>query len=228
MKVRIKFSKKGVMKYIGHLDLQRYFQKAIRRANIDVAYSEGYSPHQIMSFASPLGVGLESEGEYFDVELNSFITLKEVVDELNKVMAEGMAVLDAVVLPEGAGNAMASIEAARYVVASQNDKVARLFTEEIISKFLANEEILVTKESKKSTRELDIRPLIYDMKVHEKGLELLVCASSAGNIKPGLVIGELCRQNSEVLGKFDLEVTRIELYSLDSEDKLISLGDCGE
>ena len=57
MKIRIKFSKYGTMKYIGHLDMMRFFQKAIRRAGIDVKYSEGFSPHQIMSFAAPLGAG---------------------------------------------------------------------------------------------------------------------------------------------------------------------------
>ena len=60
MKVRIKFRKQGVMKFIGHLDVMRYFQKAIRRADIDIAYTEGFSPHMILSFAAPLGVGLTS------------------------------------------------------------------------------------------------------------------------------------------------------------------------
>ena len=58
------------MKFIGHLDMMRYFQKAVRRAKIDIRYSEGYSPHQIMSFAAPLGVGITSDGEYFDIEVN--------------------------------------------------------------------------------------------------------------------------------------------------------------
>ena len=58
MRIRIKFRKYGVMRFIGHLDIMRYFQKAMRRANIDIAYSEGFSPHQIMSFAAPLGVGI--------------------------------------------------------------------------------------------------------------------------------------------------------------------------
>ena len=57
------------MKFVGHLDTMRYFQKAIRRANLPVAFSGGYSPHMIMSFAAPLGVGTESLGEYFDLEL---------------------------------------------------------------------------------------------------------------------------------------------------------------
>ena len=62
MKIRIKFSKQGAMKFIGHLDTMRYFQKAMRRADVDIRYSEGFSPHQIMSFAAPLGVGLTGSG----------------------------------------------------------------------------------------------------------------------------------------------------------------------
>ena len=67
MRVRIKFSKHGAVKFIGHLDTMRYFQKAIRRSEIDIAYSGGFSPHQIMSFAAPLGVGQTSNGEYMDI-----------------------------------------------------------------------------------------------------------------------------------------------------------------
>ena len=48
MKIRIKFEKDGVMRYIGHLDIMRYFQKSMRRAEIDICYSTGFSPHQIM------------------------------------------------------------------------------------------------------------------------------------------------------------------------------------
>ena len=82
MKVRIKFSKNGPIKFIGHLDVMRYFQKAIRRAEIDIAYSKGFSPHQIMSFAQPLGVGVESDGEYVDVELNSAVSSLDVKNRL--------------------------------------------------------------------------------------------------------------------------------------------------
>ena len=68
MKVRIKFRKYGILKYIGHLDVMRFFQKVMRRADIPIAFSGGYSPHMIMSFANPLGIGLTSDGEYFDIE----------------------------------------------------------------------------------------------------------------------------------------------------------------
>ena len=70
MKIRIKFRKYGVMKFIGHLDIMRFFQKVMRRADIPIAFTGGFSPHMIMSFANPLGVGVTSDGEYFDIELN--------------------------------------------------------------------------------------------------------------------------------------------------------------
>ena len=98
MKVRIKFSKEGPVRFIGHLDIMRYFQKAIRRAGIDIAYSTGFSPHQIMSFASPLSVGHESCGEYFDVELNSITDTEDIKMRLNQTMAEGIQILQVAVL----------------------------------------------------------------------------------------------------------------------------------
>ena len=69
MKIRIRFMKRGTMQYVGHLDLMRLFQKVFRRSGFDVAYSNGFNPHQQMSFASPLGLGLTSIGEYLDVSL---------------------------------------------------------------------------------------------------------------------------------------------------------------
>ncbi len=100
MKIRIKFSKYGTMKYIGHLDMMRFFQKAIRRAGIDVKYSEGFSPHQIMSFAAPLGVGMESRGEYMDIEVLSMTTAQEMKEALNRVMVEGVEILSVSILPD--------------------------------------------------------------------------------------------------------------------------------
>ena len=93
MKARIKFRKYGVMKFIGHLDVMRYFQKAIRRAGIPIAYTGGYSPHMIMSFAQPLGVGVTSDGEYLDIELKEPITSEKALKQLNDVMVEGMEIV---------------------------------------------------------------------------------------------------------------------------------------
>ena len=116
MKYRIKFSKYSSIIFIGHLDMMRYFQKAIRRAEIPIAYSTGFSPHQIMSFAAPLGVGLYSNGEYLDIELEKDMSTKEMKERLNATMADGVDILSVKLLPEDAGNAMASVAAAGYTV----------------------------------------------------------------------------------------------------------------
>ena len=78
MKARIKFRKYGALRFIGHLDVMRYFQKVMRRAEIPIAFTGGFSPHMIMSFASPLGIGLESDGEYLDIELTEPIKSNEL------------------------------------------------------------------------------------------------------------------------------------------------------
>ena len=117
MKIRIKFRKYGEMKFIGHLDMMRYFQKAMRRAGIDICYSEGFSPHMIMSFASPLGVGLTSDGEYLDIEVGETFSSKESMERLNQVMAQGVEVVSFRRIPDGkASNAMALLAAADYEI----------------------------------------------------------------------------------------------------------------
>ena len=149
MKVRVKFSKHGVLKFIGHLDVMRYFQKAIRRAGIDIAYSAGFSPHQIMSFAAPLGVGLESNGEYMDIEVHSLTSTKEFVDTLNAQMVDGIEVLEARLLPDNAGNAMASVAAARYTITFREQYQPAFLTQSVINDFMSQNEITVTKKTKK-------------------------------------------------------------------------------
>ena len=116
MKIRIKFKKYGVMKFIGHLDIMRYFQKAMRRADIDIAYSEGFSPHQIMSFAAPLGVGLTSDGEYLDIEVKSSKSSKGSIVNLNNTMVDGIEILEYKRLPDTAKKSMSIVAAADYKV----------------------------------------------------------------------------------------------------------------
>ena len=109
MKFRIKFRKYGPVRFIGHLDVMRFFQKAIRRAGIDVTYTTGFSPHQVMSFAAPLGVGLTSNGEYMDIEVNSFHSCQDVLERLNQASVPGIEVVSVKELPKEAGKDRKSV-----------------------------------------------------------------------------------------------------------------------
>lgn len=213
MKVRIKFAKYGAMKFIGHLDMMRFFQKAVRRAGIDVKYSEGFSPHQIMSFAAPLGVGIESRGEYLDLEVVSMSTPEDMKAALNRVMVEGVEVLAVNVLPDQAKNAMASVAAASYRLQMKEGEFPIDDLSEKIRQFYAQEHIPYTKETKKSVIELDLKEGIYEIGEADGAVHMLVDASSSGNIKPTVVFEKLCAFAGCDIPDFDVQVTRLETYA---------------
>jgi len=226
MRLRIKFRKYGPIRFIGHLDVMRYFQKAIRRAEIDVAYSTGFSPHQIMSFASPLSVGLESNGEYMDVEVNSLTSCEDVKNRLNAVNAPGIEVTSVIVLPDTAGNAMASVAAASYTVRFREGREPKLDIAAALPAFLAKEEILYTKETKKGIREINLKEGIYELQWQNNAFSMLVDASSAGNIKPVQIIEALLAEHGEVLQENALLVTREDTFTnigTEEERKLVPL-----
>lgn len=224
MKLRIKFKKEGAMKFIGHLDIMRYFQKAVRRAQIDVCYSSGFSPHQVMSFAAPLGVGFLSTGEYFDLEVSNAESSIAVMDALNKEMTEGIEILSVVLLPDNAKNAMASVAAASYYIAFRKGYEMNIDLESQIPLFLQKTSISVMKQTKKSTIEIDIRPFIYEMKVWKNGIYMTVDASSSNNLKPALVMQAFLEEcGIHVIPDFTFETTRIETYTVMNQLEKITL-----
>lgn len=227
MKIRIKFAKNGSMKFIGHLDIMRYFQKAMRRADVDIAYSEGFSPHQKMSFAAPLGVGLTSKGEYFDIEVHSTDTSAEMLERLNHAMVEGMEVLSYRLLPENSKNAMSLVAAADYLVKFREGYGPAIDINHIFHDFMAQESITIVKTTKKSEKKMDIRPLILEYEVREYGIFLKLASGSENNLKPELVMKSFYEYAGLSFGEFDIMCERMELYGK-SDDSFISLEDYGE
>lgn len=233
MKVRIKFAKRGNMKFIGHLDIMRYFQKAMRRAGVDIVYSEGFSPHQKMSFAAPLGVGILSEGEYLDIEVHSTLSSKEMISALNDVMVEGMEVLSYKLLPDGAGKAMALVAAADYALEFREGYEPDsfdAFSSEFLS-FISQPEITVTKKTKKGERTLDLKPLIYDAAIKNHSIFLSLCTGSTDNIKPELVMEAFYASLGKAMPEFAFQVTRLEVYAdigAEGERKLVPLDGLGQ
>lgn len=227
MKVRIKFAKYGVMKYIGHLDIMRYFQKCMRKADVDIAYSTGFSPHQIMSFASPLGVGVESEGEYFDIELNSG-TAESVMSSLNSVMVPGMKIISVKKLPDGVKNAMASIAAASYTIYPKEDYKHENTCTNRVNDFLNQESITILKQTKKNEIEFDLKPHIYSFLFDGEKYTMLVDASSAGNIKPMTVIEEYGKYCNLPITSSHYQIVRNEIYTNDENGQMVPLESLGE
>ena len=221
MKARIKFKKYGSLRFIGHLDVMRHFQKVMRRARIPIAFTAGYNPHMIMSFASPLGIGLTSQGEYFDIELAGHISSAEAVRRMNAVTAEGMEVISfRQIAEEKKMTAMAIASAADYLVGCKCRENGAVFTQERITGFLGQQEIVVTKQTKRSEQEADIRPLIYQMELTKEGIYLQLAAGSAQNLKPELVMSALCRFAGIDEASMTWTRRRLEMYAdLTSEEE---------
>lgn len=231
MKLRIKFTKSGVMVFIGHLDMMRYFQKAMRRADIDIAYSQGFNPHQIMSFALPLGVGVYSDGEYLDIEVNSVTSSEDMCRRLNEVMVEGVTVESVKLLPEHAGNAMSLVAAADYVIQFREGHMPKGFVTEKFLEFCAQDSIVVTKQTKKNTREIDLKAYMYEVKETQNGIYMMIGAGSANNIKPDLIFNAFAEYDGISMDEFALKVKRLDLYADMGEEEhheFVSLEALGE
>lgn len=235
MKIRIKFQKHGVMKFIGHLDIMRYFQKAMRRADIDIAYSEGFSPHQIMSFAAPLGVGLTSDGEYLDIEVNSTKSSKESIVNLNNTMVDGIEVLEYKKLSDNAKNAMSIVAAADYKIyykeGYESPYTVLEWQKRLKEFFTDRAEVLITKKTKKSEKVMDLKQLVYDFAILEEEnhpvFYLNVCTGSTDNLKPELVLEAFYEYLNLTYEPFAFQIHRLDVYAK-SEEGYVTLGSLGE
>lgn len=232
MKVRIKFTKTGYMKFVGHLDTMRYFQKAIRRAELPVAFSGGYSPHMIMSFAAPLGVGITSLGEYFDMELTETMPTAEIQQRLNETMVEGVTVCSVRQVEDGkASTAMALVAAADYYVSFRDGKEPSVPWREKFSEFLDQKEIVVTKKTKRSEKTVDIRPFIYKAELLDEGIFMQLASASSNYIKPELVMDTFMKWIGEEPKEFAYLIERREVYADAGENRnprFIPLEELGE
>lgn len=231
MNVRIKFRKYGMLKFIGHLDVMRYFQKVIRRAEIDICYSEGFSPHMIMSFAAPLGVGLTSDGEYVDISVKSSMSSSEAVRRMNEVMVEGLEAVSFRGLPDNSKNAMSIVAAADYEVRFREGQSPADGWQEKLREFAGLPEIRILKKTKKGQQEVDIRPWIRYLEEEDGVIRMQVSTGSVHNLKPELLMQSFGEWAGLEIPSSALLIHRRELYAeqeTEGKIRLVSLEELGE
>ncbi len=110
MRIRVKFTKTGPIRFVGHLDFMRTFQKIIKRSGLLAVYTGGFNPHMVLSFADPLGVGQESTGEYADIEFAYRDTAELSSEELYRLKDIGIN-NEELPLPPGAGDFLEALNA---------------------------------------------------------------------------------------------------------------------
>lgn len=155
------------MRFIGHLDVQRYFQRLFNRTNLPMRYSEGFHPHQLLSFAQPLSLGVTSDGEYLDIELTEDVDPDEITKALNEKASAGIFINKTVRISDRELNkklvtCMSLIERATYLIILKDDAPECNLSAEL-SKLLANESLNVIKKTKKGEKEINLKELIYEV-----------------------------------------------------------------
>lgn len=218
---RFKFSKGEGVRFIGHLDVMKVFQRALKRADLPIAYSQGFNPHQLLAFAAPLPLGCTSKGEYGDFRLAEELPPKEVMERLNKVLPTDMNVTKVILLKDGAKNTMASLCAAEYTV-----NFCGLADSSIVSGalegFLRQKEIVVLKKTKRGESETDIKPDIIRLWPAEGGIGMVVSAGSVRNLKPESVAEGFCRYIGCGFDKYKMKFERRDML-MKPADKLVPL-----
>ena len=240
MKVRIKFRKYGVLKFIGHLDLMRFFQKVMRRAEIPIAYSQGFNPHMIMSFASPLGIGLTSDGEYLDIQLLVPIASEEAIRRMNEVSIEGIEIISfRQIAEEKKMTGMSILAAADYhcqvrklVEQEESSAFTGSIWQDKWAQFMALSEAVVIKQTKRSEQAVNIKPMIYQCNSGTNGdVYLQLAAGSVENLKPNLVVKTFCSYHQLPITDTSFSYQRLEMYAnigVKGERQLVSLESLGE
>lgn len=173
----MRYEKTENAKYVSHLDFVRMFGRAMRRAHFPIAYSEGFNPHPLLTFALPLSVGYTSSCEILEIVLTEPIPCEEIKERLNTVLPGGVKITEVF---EGKSN-MKKLDLARYSVYPEK-------TPSGIKEFLMLDEIIIEKKTKSGIKECDIRPDIKDIKITPGKIDMLLSAGSRANLKPEVVV----------------------------------------
>lgn len=188
MKMIVVFSLKDRLKYIGHLDLMRAMQRALRRGGLPVRYSQGFNPHILLSFAAPLSVGMEGLREVMEVPYEGNITPNEFIHKLNAALPPLIRCISARSVDDSHAARMAMLGAAGFEIRPLEGEEAFFAA---LPELLAQEKIMAMRKSKRGMVEIDLRPLIYNAFVKDGALKALLALSPAGTCKPSLLIEAL-------------------------------------
>lgn len=207
MRMALEFAKTGAAKFISHLDLQRAFSRAIRRSGLPVKLSEGFNPHYVVSFASALSLGMESECECVEVAMAQEVSAEDFLLKIARALPPGLVARRAVRLRDNAPKLMAALSEADYempVDASRIDDVERSIVD-----IMNRKEILAVKVSGGKEKQIDIRPMIKALSVGDGKLIMRLSVAQTGSLKPDKLLEEIEKQT----GKLERRLKRTALFT---------------
>ena len=171
-KIRIKYSKLGRMRFIGHLDLLRAFERAFRRTDLSIAYSEGFNPRLKLSWGPPLSLGIESECELVDAIFERWTKPEDVKTKLNEVLPEGLKIIDANLINPAAPSIVESMNQSEFLIEISfkqfpSGEVPEKDIMNKIAEFTTSSSILVVRERTKGNKTIDLKKMVHSIKILE-------------------------------------------------------------
>lgn len=213
MRALIRFGKQSRLRFISHLDLQRFFQRAVNRTGLPIAWSQGFNPHPVMSFGSALALGWTSVYEVLDIKLSAPMGRKRTEDAVRAALPEDLPVLEVRLIDDKHPAPMAQVKMSDYQITLEGEDSEKVL--EQVPAFLARARVMAVKKTKSGEREIDIRPLAVELRRTDDGLFARLMLTEQNTLKPDLLIKVL----SEMAG-VDVPETRIHRLMLLGEDGL--------
>ena len=187
MRVMVKYARQGGGAYLSHLDMQRAFQRILRRSGLPVAYSQGFNPHIIMSFASPLSVGYETQGDYMEFRLDRDMTAEEIKSALSSVMPPSISVCFVGIIADDTKKLMSLNSSALYELQFESDKKQKF------DEFMSLDSCMT---SDRKGRQTDARSFVINGECDKNILTVHLKNSSEQCLNPA-VIASLFAQSGE-------------------------------
>lgn len=223
MRIRVAFAKENEAKFIGHLDLTKAFERAMRRAEIPMAFSEGFNPHPKISFGSALALGATSLREYVDIDLAEEMLPAEFMNRLQLQLPQGLTLLEAREIPPQSKALMAVLNSTCYKVrVPLTLPLEQSRLDESLDRFLAQESIPYIRYSKnKGRQDKNLRPFVRSIggEVAEEWVDfdMEVEIGNQGSVKPIEVVGALKEFADLPLDVDGIRVQRTGIFIRDDE-----------
>lgn len=188
-RLRIRYAKRGRLRFTSHRDFSRAFERAVFRARIPMAYSSGFNPHPRISYAGAAPTGSASEAEYLEIALAEVVDPASVQQQLEESLPTGLDVLE--VVEAGKESLSDLLQASRWRIDLDADPTAAA---EAVERFLAEDQVTVERMTKKGLREFDCRAATMDLAAGpgERGAALtLVLRHGVPSVRPDDVLSGL-------------------------------------
>ena len=191
MRALIRFGKQPRLRFISHLDLQRFFQRAVNRTGLPIAWTQGFNPHPVMSFGSALALGWTSEYEVIDIRLSAPMGRKRTEDAVRSALPEDLPVLEVRMIDDKHPAPMALVRMSDYAITLAGEGADAVIG--AVPEFLAREHVTAMKKSKSGEKEIDIRPLAITLKQTDVGLFCRLMLTEQNTLKPDLLVNALAK-----------------------------------